>query len=165
MTSLESFITHFHEIFRLNPLIYTHETKRGSETAATSIVYENIPGEGMITGLSFGLSESDYADWDLERPELMITVRSTEMAWGLLPGFLANELRGKHSFNHGHVIDLETTIANDSEMSAFFIFAPHIALDDKLTAIDIGEKYKIYMAGLCPIYKEEIEVFRQIGLE
>jgi len=52
-----------------------------------------------------------------------------------------------------------------SEMDAFFIFAPSILDQEDYLNIDIGTDYKISIAGLYPMYSDELEVYEKIGLE
>ena len=50
-------------------------------------------------------------------------------------------------------------------MDAFLIFGPSILDKEDYLGIDIGQDYKINLAGLYPIYSSEIEKYSGIGLE
>lgn len=50
-------------------------------------------------------------------------------------------------------------------MNAFFIFAPSTLDKEDYSNIDIGADYKINIAGLYPMYSDELEVFSKIGLQ
>jgi hypothetical protein len=57
-------------------------------------VYKDWPEPGLITGLTFGLSAATHPDWKLGKPELMISVESTDEAWPCAVGYIADALRG-----------------------------------------------------------------------
>ena len=48
----------------------------------TTIVYENTPEKGVITSFTYGLSLGHHPDCRNGRPELALTVRSDDFAWG-----------------------------------------------------------------------------------
>jgi hypothetical protein len=60
---------------------------------------------------------------------------------------------------------MDARISEDSDMEAFFIFAPSTLDKEDYLNIDIGADYKINIASLYPIYSDEIEVYEAIGLE
>jgi hypothetical protein len=165
MTPIEKYLKHLDDIFRIEPTFYKNDSKIKGINGATSIIYENVPEDGTITGLSYGLSTVPHPDWKFGRPELSISVDSKESAWGDIPGYLANDMRGEFAFGYGQIIDFETQIADDSEMTAFFVFSPSFLEKEDYSDIDVGLDYKITIAGLYPIYKEEIAVFKRLGLE
>lgn len=99
------------------------------------------------------------------RPELCISVESSNIDWGKVVGFIANKLRGDCPFCYGDTINFGQQICEDSEMNAFFVFAPSTLHKKDYLDIDIGAGYKISIAGLYPMYSDERDVFHQIGLE
>ncbi len=44
-------------------------------------VYKNIPEEGMITGVTYGLSHCPLPAWKLSRPEMIVAVQSLALDW------------------------------------------------------------------------------------
>lgn len=80
-------------------------------------------------------------------------------------GFIANKLRGDCPFCYGQTINFGERISDDSEMDAFFIFAPSTLNSEDYSNIDIGEDYKINIAGLYPMYSDELDIYSEIGLE
>jgi len=50
-------------------------------------------------------------------------------------------------------------------MDAFFIFAPSTLDKQDYWDIDIGADYKINIAGLYPMYSDELKIYEDIGLE
>jgi hypothetical protein len=165
MTPVEKYLNHLDNIFEAEPLFYKNDSTQPGIAGVTSIVYKDLPDEGLITSFTYGLSTVKHKDWKLGRGELCLSVESKELAWGQITGFLANRLRGDCPFSYGQTINFGEPIASDSEMSAFLIFAPAVLQKDQYLNVDIGTDYKVSIAGLYPIYKEEIEVYNKIGLE
>ncbi|UII26704.1 suppressor of fused domain protein [Fulvivirga maritima] len=119
----------------------------------------------MITGATYGLSFSDHPTWMYGKPELMITVQSDSIEWARAAANMAFQLRGSCPFAYGNTIRYGKPIAEDSEMDAFFIFAPSILNKEDYLHIDLGLDYKICTAGLYPIYSSEIELINTWGLK
>lgn len=53
------------------------------QTLVSVFVYSNIPEEGMITGVTYGLSAYPHPKWTRSRPELIVAVKSLELDWPL----------------------------------------------------------------------------------
>jgi hypothetical protein len=164
-TPIERYLAHLDKIFQQEPEFYLNESQIEGVAGVSSIVYRDIPEKGYITALTYGLSLVEHPDWQLGRPELCITVASEELDWGCVVGYLANKLRGDCPFRYGQKINFGVPISNDSAMDAFFIFVPSILEKEDFLNIDIGLKYKINIAGLYPIYSDELRVLENIGLE
>ena len=128
-------------------------------------MYENIPEPGHITGVTYGLSEVEHVDWRFARPELIISVKSTDIAWPLAVAEMANQLRGRCSFCYGAVINFGEKVSEESEMSAFFVFAPSILEKEDFLNIDVGGPQSITIAGMYPIYDSERASISKLGLE
>jgi len=165
MTPIEEYMAHLDKVFQQEPVFYKNDCKIPGLPGITSIVYNDIPEKGFTTGLTYGLSLFEHPDWKLSRPELCISLESSNIDWGQVVGYLANHLRDTCPFCYGDTIDFEEKISDDSEMSAFFIFAPSILEPEDYLHIDIGIGYEISIAGLYPMYAEELEVFSKIGLD
>ncbi len=166
MTPIEKYLEHLDNIFQQEPEFYNNDSLIEGIKGVTSIVYRDIPEKGFITAITYGLSLVKHPDWKLGRAELCISVESENLDWGIVSGFIANQLRGKSAFCYGETINFGEQISEDSEMDAFLIFSP-CTLDKREDYLDIniGTDYKINIAGLHPIYSEEIEVYNQIGLK
>ncbi len=165
MTPVENYLNHLDTIFETEPLFFKNDSRLEGVPGVTSIVYKNLPEQGLITSLTYGLSTVKHDDWKFGRGELCLSVDSQELAWGQVTGYLANQLRGKCPFSYGQTINFGEAIAPDSDMSAFLVFAPAVLQKEQYLNVDIGTDYKINIAGLYPIYKEEIDVYNHIGLE
>lgn len=165
MSPAENYLAHLDAIFQAEPKFYRNNSLVDGIKGVTAIVYENIPEPGMVTGLTYGLSLYPHPEWKFSRPELCISVQSTELAWGRVAGFLANQGRGKTAFCYGDTINFRAQIADDSQMNAFLVFAPSVLNREDYLNVDIGADYKVSIAGLYPIYSSEIEVCHRLGLE
>jgi hypothetical protein len=165
MSLVERYLHHLDNIFQQEPKYFNNDSLIDGVSGVTSIVYRDIPEKGYTTGLTYGLSLVDHLEWKLRRPELCISVESSKIGWGQVAGFLANRLRGDCPFCYGQTINFHEQISDDSEMDAFFIFAPNTLGKDNYSNIDIGADYKINIVGLYPMYSSELEVYHQIGLK
>ncbi|MNX87184.1 Suppressor of fused protein (SUFU) [compost metagenome] len=83
----------------------------------------------------------------------------------MIAGYVANHLRGDCPFSYSQTINFGERISEDSEMDAFFVFAPSTLDKEDYLDIDIGLDYKINIAGLYPMYSEELEAYEKMGLE
>lgn len=115
--------------------------------------------------MTYGLSLVKHPSWKSGRPELIMTVNSKEQAWENVTAYVANKLRGQCPFTYGETINFNEQISPDSKMNAFFIFAPSILAREDFLNIDIGTDYKISIAGLYPMYANEISVLGKIGIK
>jgi hypothetical protein len=131
--------------------------------AIWGIVYRDTPEEGSLTAFTFGLSSIEYPDWKLGRPELVISVDSTELSWALAVGFLVKRFRGKCPFTYGNVIRFGGPICEESAMSAFLIFIPTILEKDQ-ARVKLDDR-TINIAQAYPIYEEEIKEIEKIGAQ
>lgn len=163
---LERYLAHLHSIFQVEPEFHhpLDSTIPGAPRVAY-FVYKDVPEPGHITGVTYGLSEVEHPAWRFARPELIISVRSTDGHWPVAVALVANRLRGQCPFTYGEVINFSERISPDSEMSAFFVFAPSILERDAYDAIDVGGPQKLSLAGIYPIYDSERDVISEIGLK
>ncbi|MDH7461290.1 suppressor of fused domain protein [Chitinophagaceae bacterium 26-R-25] len=165
MNLAEKYLEHLDNIFQQEPLFYKNKSLIEGVPGVTSIVYTDIPEPGFITAFTYGLSIVKHPDWKFGRPELCISVKSSRLDWAFALGYLANKLRGDCPFSYGQTINFHEKISEDSEMDAFFIFAPSTLDKDGYLNIEIGADYKINIAGLYPIYADELKIYEKIGLE
>jgi hypothetical protein len=164
-TPVERYLQHLDAIFQTEPEFIKNESVIPGIAGVTSIVYKDIPEKGYITAFTYGLSLVKHPSWKLGRPELCISVKSTHNDWAEVAAFLANKLRGDCPFSYGQTINFWERISEDSEMDAFFIFAPSTLDTTDYLNIDIGLDYKISIAGLYPMYSSELEIYEKIGLK
>lgn len=162
---LSQFLDRLDAIFKVEPEFFPFESKLAGAPNLACMVYREIPEPAHITGVTFGLSEVGHPTWHRGRPELIISVQSTDVAWPLAVAEMANQLRGHCPFGYGDVIDFGGKISEESEMSAFLVFTPSILAPHVALGIDVGAEQPINIAGMLPIYDSERTVLAEIGLE
>lgn len=162
---VETYLAHLDSIFEREPLFFDNESKDADLPGVTSIVYKDIPEPGYITGFTYGLSIVEHPDWKHCRPELCISVRSEGLEWARVAGYVANQLRGDCPFSYGDSINFREQISDESEMDAFFVFAPSIIGPELYDHIEIGTDYRVCIAGLYPMFSDEMPVLDKIGLK
>ncbi|ASK32833.1 hypothetical protein CEY12_19490 [Chryseobacterium sp. T16E-39] len=161
----DQYLNHLYQIFQQEPELYLEESLIKGIPGITTIVYRDIPEKGCITAFTYGLSLVEHPDWKIGRAELCISVNSSHLDWAQAMGYIANQLRGDCPFSYAQVINFKEKISPDSEMDAFFIFAPSTIDKEDYLYIDIGTDYKVSIASLYPMYSDEIEIYNNIGLE
>jgi hypothetical protein len=162
---LSRFLEHLDSMFQVEPTFFPLDSELPDTPSVVCLVYRDIPEPGSITGFTYGLSEVKHPSWKLGRPELTITVDSSDTSWPLAVAHMANGLRGKCPFCYGDVINFGERIADESEMSAFVIFAPSILEKEEFLGIDVGGIQPINIAGAYPLYDSERDVIARIGLD
>lgn len=163
--SASRFLGHLDSIFRIEPEFHLFDSELPGVPGVTAITYRDIPEPGFITGVTYGLSLVPHDDWVLGRPELIISVESTDIAWPQAVAWLANDLRGRCPFSYGEVINFGEPVSDASAMSSFLVFAPSILERESYLGIDIGGPMPLNLAGIYPIHESENAVIDQIGLE
>lgn len=159
------FLAQLDAIFQLEPEAFPFESPLPGLPAVTALAYRDVPEDGHITGVTYGLSEVAHPEWRLGRPELIISVESTDIAWPLAAAELARGLRGDCPFAYGNVINFGAPVAEGSQMDAFVVFAPAILDREAFLGIDVGGPQPLNLAGLYPIHAAEGQVIEEIGLE
>lgn len=158
----EQYLNHLDENAGVEPEFF-----RASEPdvfpPVTVVTYRGIPNDGLITSFTVGLSAVAHPDWKFGRPELCISVESQDSAWGWAIGDIAYKLRGKCPFCYGEIINFGTPISKESEISAFFVFAPSI-MDKELFKVQLPD-WKVNIAQMYPIYAGEVDLIENIGLQ
>ncbi|WP_340118717.1 suppressor of fused domain protein [Pelagibius sp. 7325] len=162
---LKRFLARLDGIFGREPKFYPFDSLIPGAPKVAVMVYDDVPEPGYITGVTYGLSEVQHPEWRLGRPELIISVESTDTRWPLAVGELANQLRGDCPFAYGDVINFGEPISPESEMAAFFVFAPSILEREDFLNIDVGGPQTLSLAGMYPIYPPEVKVIRAEGLK
>ena len=159
------FLERLDAIFKVEPEFFPLESKLAGAPNLACMVYRDIPEANHITGVTFGLSEVDLPAWRSSRPELIISVQSTDAAWPLAVAEMANQLRGHCPFGYGDVIDYGRPISEESEMSGFLVFTPAILSPHAALDIDVGAERPINIAGMYPIYASEGALLAEMGLQ
>jgi hypothetical protein len=125
--------------------------------------WRDLPEEGTLTSVTYGLSESSHPDWKNGKCELIVSLDTTDEDWGIAAGIFAASYRGKKAFTYGSIFTTDNPISKESDMNGFFTFAPSF-LDKAQAQIQLPD-YDIFLTGMYPVYREEIAVYKEIGLE
>jgi suppressor of fused protein SUFU len=154
----------------VEPIFQPIESTKPGLKGVTVMIYKDLPEPGYLTGLTYGLSLAAHADWRLGRPELCISVRSTDVAWAHAAGWLAERLRGECPFTYGSTIDFHARVSPESSMTSFLVFAPAVLDRSDYAAIDVSPPGHeghdvINIAGIYPIHDIERDHIAEHGLE
>ena len=125
--------------------------------------FPDLPRNGSTTAITSGLARADHPDWKLGRPELMVSMRSDRLDWGLSAGYFASIFFRKKRFSYGDVFRADIPLAEDTDMNAFLLFAPSF-LQPEQARFDLGGK-PIHLVSMYPLYDDEIRLYRRIGLQ
>lgn len=162
---VEMYLTHLDDIFQEEPIFFGGGKEDDGKPKVVSMIYPNIPEEGSISAVTYGLSLASHEAWKFGKPELCICVDSNDQAWGKVIGYLAQTQRGVRAFTYGEIINFGQPVADDSEMDAFFIYAPSFLDPEHYSDIETGRDFKINLAGVYPIYSSEIPLIQEWGFE
>ena len=83
--------------------------------------------------------------------------------WAWVAAYFCAEFRGEKRFSNGDIFTTEAPLAKDTKMDGVLIFAQSI-LDSKMQSVEVND-YTIHFSQFYPIYRSELDVYRQIGLE
>jgi hypothetical protein len=161
-SNAELFVAHLQSVFGDEDTICKADAPDGGPPISV-FVYKNIPEEGMITGVTYGLSLCAFPAWRLSRPEMIVAVQSLDLGWPCAAGVFAADFRGKKPFCYGDVFTTDCPLAADTQMDGFLVFAQSI-LSEECVAVQLND-YKVHFSQFYPIYKEELAVYKRIGLE
>jgi len=125
--------------------------------------FYDLPEKGTLTAITCGLSNSNYPDWKFGKPELIVSLDTEDPSWGLGIGYFASAFFDEKRFSYGDVFKIDDPISDESPMNAFLVFAPSF-LDKEQAKFELPDR-TIFLAGMYPIYNEEIDLYNHIGLE
>jgi len=135
----------------------------GGGSQVSVLFWHDLPEEGFMTAVTYGLSERNHPDWKNGKCELILTLNTKDKDWGIAMAVFANSFGGKKSFTYSSVFTTDIPLSKESEMCGFFVFAPAI-LEPKNAVLQMPG-YKIFLKGMYPIYECEVTVLNEIGLE
>lgn len=158
----EKYIQYLDTIFGVEPEFYPI-SDANTYPPIHCLVYRDIPDKGYITGITCGLSFVDYGEWKLSRPELVISVESTDVAWALAAAHVADNARGKFGFHIGNTINFGDKIAEESEMTGFLVFFQSL-LEKEWERIKLPG-WDITLIQLYPLYREELAIIDVKGFK
>jgi hypothetical protein len=125
--------------------------------------FRDLPRPGMTTAITCGLARANHPDWKVGRPELMISMRSDRLDWGLTAGFLASAYFKQKRFSYGDVFRVDVPLAEDTEMKAYVLWAPAF-LTKEQAKFNLGAK-PIHLVSMYPLHEQELALLERIGLK
>jgi hypothetical protein len=156
------FLDHLDSIFGEADAIHQADAEDGGPPISV-FVYRNVPDEGMITGVTYGLSLVPYPAWKFSRPEIIVSVQSLQLDWPLAASTFVASFRGKKTFQYGDVFTTDLPLAPDTKMDGFLVFAQSI-LPQEFVSVEMND-YKIHFSQFYPIYRSELSAYNKLGLE
>jgi hypothetical protein len=137
-------------------------TPEGTEPPVFTFAYRGQFGENTISGFTYGLSLVSHPEWRLGRPELFISMDSSNLDWVLSAGYVATAWRGEKRYRAGDAFDLGSPICRDeSEMSVFLLFLV-TDLDPDFAHIELPDGV-INVLQLYPVYESELPLIESKG--
>ena len=125
--------------------------------------FVDFPAPGMLTAVTAGLSNANHPDWVHGKPELCFTLTTKDYGWGKGAAYLAQEFFNKRSFAYQSSFALNVPISGDSAMNACFVYRPQF-MDKDQVKFELPDR-TIYLAGLFPMYDDEIAMYEAKGTE
>jgi hypothetical protein len=128
-----------------------------------AITFRNYPQTGLLTGFTYGLSAAAHPQWREAKPELVITVQSTDEAWVHAVAYLAEWQRERHDFAPGSLFHYGKPVAPDSAMNSFLVFEP-AAKDEQMFAPIHLQHQQIALRMVYPLYEGEVGLIQKVGI-
>ncbi|MFB9835332.1 suppressor of fused domain protein [Actinoallomurus acaciae] len=130
-----------------------------------AVVCTDVPGTGYVTGFSYGLSLS--GEPAPGGRELVLTVRSRDAGWAMVPARMVAALCGRHSFERGRALGHAGRLAEDTAMTSVLLAEPPIR---RLTEpLDLGSGDSapdgLEIVGVYPIYASERDLVHAAGFD
>lgn len=160
-SSIEAYLDHVDSLVGAKGT-YSRITEEHERPHVWVVSYRDVPDPGSLTAFTYGLSSIDHPDWKEGRPELLINVDSSSRDWAIAAGSLAKRYRGLCPFSYGNTLRFGERISADSQMSAFFVFAPSVVDADQAQVV-LPDR-KINLVQVYPIYEEEIRLVEREGV-
>lgn len=157
------FYEHLVDLFGKEDDIRRIESTKPELPAVHCFFYKDIPEPGTLTMVTYGISEATHPDWKHGRPELVVSLDTEDMAWGMAAAYMAEAARGEFAFAYSQILNFGRPISDDSAMSAFFLFAPSF-LNQEQMKLTLPSK-SIFLYGAYPLYPGETEMLERVGLE
>jgi len=164
-TRVERFLAHLDGLSGgREPQFWPVESNHPGHHRLTAIGYHDLPEQGLLTGITYGLSLARQEAWIHGRPELSICVRSADPTWVLAIAYLADSLLHDCPFTYGSTINFGEPISDDSQLDGFVVFAP-LVVGPEDSRVDVGDDLPINIVGMYPTYASERRFISEHGLE
>jgi hypothetical protein len=156
----ELFLDYVEAICGVEPEYYKI-TEQEEHPAVLVASFSDFPASGHTTSFSFGLSSYKRTEWVYGRPELMISVKSTDVSWGLAMGEMIRNARGTSTFRYGTILNFEQPVADDSKIDSFLVLNNSL-LPESQSKLALPD-YVVNIAQLYPVFHEEWPIIDRIG--
>jgi len=123
--------------------------------------FKDFPENGMLTAVTAGLSNASHPDWIHGKPELSFALRTEDSKWGASAAFLAQAFFDQKPFRYESSFAIDRPMSGDSPMNACFVYSPPFLNSDQIK-FELSDR-TIFLAGLFPMYEEEIAVYESKG--
>jgi len=161
-TDSELFIDYLTETFGHEDHIFVEPACDGGPRISV-FVYRDCPEPGMITGITYGLSLRAHPEWTLSRPEMVISIESSNIEWPQVALGFASWFASEKRFRYGDIFTVDGSLTSDTQMDAVLIFAQSI-LDSEDAVVQLND-YRVTLSQFYPIHRSEIPLYEKIGLE
>ena len=159
------FLQYLESLFQKEAEIIKSDLEGDGIIAPSILIFNNVPKEGHMTAITYGLSLANHDAWMLNRkPELVLTIDTLDKDYALAIANLVATSRGLVPYLYGSQINTGKIFKN-SNVSGFVIFAPKTISREFFLDIDVGLDYKICLNGIYPITDGESEIIKMIGFE
>jgi len=156
LSRAEAFLTHLSAVSGgREPRLLMVDSTRPELEPVYVVTFDDVPEPGLTTGITYGVSLVDHQLWQGARPELCLTVQSTDDAWMWALGQIGERLRGDCPFVFGSTVDIGTPITGDTEMTSLVVFAPAVLDRGDYERIEVGDDDTITIVGVFPIHASE----------
>jgi len=132
------------------------------EPPVFTFTYRDRFGDNTVSGFTYGLSLVRHPDWRLGRPELFISMDSSNVDWVLAAGYAATAWRGEKPYRAGDLFDLGAPISpSESEMSVLLVFLV-TDLDPEFARVELPDGV-VNLVQLYPVYAAEVPLIEERG--
>jgi len=138
-------------------------TERDESRVVAVVAYDDVPESGHCTAFSYGLSSAEHSEWLNGRPELLISVGSTDHAWGLCMGEIIRANRDSMLFSQGTVLHFRQEVSAESKMTSFLVHVCTL-LDGTDAKLSLPSR-EVNFSQLYPIHECEAAVIAQTGVD
>lgn len=164
-TRVERFLAHLDGLSGgVEPQFWPVESTAPGHHGVTAIGYRDALEDGLLIGVTYGLSLTQQESWRSGRPELSISVRSDDPAWVLAIAYLAEQLRHDCAFSPGDTVNFGEPMAAGSSLDGFVVAGP-LAFEPDDARVDVGDDLPIVIMGMYPTHAVEREFISENGLE
>ena len=140
----------------------TYVAGRNDSPPVLAASYLEYPAADYLTAFTVGMSSVAPVSGG-ERPELVISVKSANVAWARAIGVIAERYRGQSSFRPGDTVTLSDEISRSSAMRSFLVHNPSLSgLAGEPLEI---EDRSIRLLQLYPVHDSEVALIRKYGYQ